>query len=350
MDVRPGIPDGPLDQEPIGHRPTEDDLRAVLAETGVELGEYDETIVRWLGGRRRTGGGSTVKTRQQVLEALAAVRVATAEQIRMLTCPGTASDATVRGGLQDLAREGLVHSIGRATVWRGDEDGGQVSVKLWSLTPAGAEVLASRAADVTAPPGVAAAGALHALAVTDTVAALLQVPAVPTGPTPHGPGRTAWARRSPGVGTLASVRTHVSIPPAGAGRATADILLRAPADRVPLLLVVAESYSPGTTLVERRLGTLAAALHSRSSTPWPPGTPPAVAVVLRRPADVGPSTGAWLAERRRTIADSVRTWPTGVPLLVTDYVTAAAFGPLAPVWCTATPGVVSLLEALESGT
>lgn len=103
--------------------------------------------------------------------------------------------------------------------------------------------------------------------------------------------------------------------------------------------------------MEERLDALAAALHARSSKPWAPGTRPAVAVVLRRPASIGPSIAGWLAERQQTIADSVRTRPAGVPLLVTEYVNLAAYGPLAPAWLR--PGVPKwfpLPEALESGT
>ena len=303
------------------------------------------------GGRRRSGGGSTVKTRQQVLEALAAVRVATAAQIRTLTCPGTASEATVRGGLQDLARDGLVHSIGRASVWRADDDegAGLVSVKLWSLTAVGAGTLAASAVDVTAPPGSASAGASHALAVTDTVAALLQVPPAPTGPTPHGPGRTALRRRPAGVGTLAGVRTHVPIALTGSGHTIADILLRAPADGVPLLLVLAGSRTRGTPAVEERLNALAAALRARSAKPWAPGTPVAAAVVFQRPDGIGPSIAVWMEERRRTIAESVHAWPTGVALLMTDYITLGLHGPLAPAWWRLGGRRASLLEALESG-
>lgn len=303
------------------------------------------------GVRRRTGGGSTVKTRQQVLEALAAVRVATAVQIRTLSCPGTASEATVRGGLQDLARDGLVCCVGRTLRWRGDEEGRRASVKVWSLTPAGAAVLAARAADVTAPAGAAAAGAPHALAVTDTVAALLQVPAVPTGPTPHGPGHTPLRRHAVGVGALESVRTHVPVPPTGASRTTADIVLRAPADRVPLLLAVVESRAPGTPPVEQRLEVLAGVLRARASTSWTAGMPLAVAVVLSHPTYGGFTVGTWLPERRKEIVESVRAWPASVPLLFTEHITVAGHGPLARVWLRAgVTGAFSLTQALESGS
>jgi hypothetical protein len=46
----PNIPAGPIDTEPIGFRPSREQeatLRSILADAGVELGAYDERIVRW---------------------------------------------------------------------------------------------------------------------------------------------------------------------------------------------------------------------------------------------------------------------------------------------------------------
>ena len=47
----PAIPDGPLDRMPAGFATgAERDqlLRQTLAEAGVELGAYDEVIVKWM--------------------------------------------------------------------------------------------------------------------------------------------------------------------------------------------------------------------------------------------------------------------------------------------------------------
>jgi hypothetical protein len=47
----PNIPAGPIESEPLGFRPSREQeaiLRDVLAAAGVELGAYDERIVRWL--------------------------------------------------------------------------------------------------------------------------------------------------------------------------------------------------------------------------------------------------------------------------------------------------------------
>ncbi|MEV0375805.1 hypothetical protein AB0I10_39790, partial [Streptomyces sp. NPDC050636] len=60
-----------------------------------------------MGGTKRRPYGSTAKTRHMVLAALGVVKVATAEQIRQLMCPGTASAQTVRNGCLDLGRDGF---------------------------------------------------------------------------------------------------------------------------------------------------------------------------------------------------------------------------------------------------
>lgn len=58
---QPAIPTGPIDREPLGFPSTEESeqaLRQALADAGVELGEHDERIVRWL----QTWEWSTVAT------------------------------------------------------------------------------------------------------------------------------------------------------------------------------------------------------------------------------------------------------------------------------------------------
>ncbi|MFH9250889.1 hypothetical protein ACH4LK_36320 [Streptomyces lydicus] len=76
-----------------------------------------------------------------VLAALGVVKVATAEQIRQLMCPGTASGQTVRNGCLDLGRDGLVESLGSAS--RTNAAGNLVSEKLWNLTGPGLEAAAA---------------------------------------------------------------------------------------------------------------------------------------------------------------------------------------------------------------
>ena len=94
-----------------------------------------------VGGTKRRPYGSTAKTRQMVLAALGVVKVATAEQIRQLMCPGTASAQNVRNGCLDLGRDGLVESLGSAS--RTNANGNLVSEKLWNLTGPGLEALAA---------------------------------------------------------------------------------------------------------------------------------------------------------------------------------------------------------------
>jgi hypothetical protein len=48
-----GIPAGPIESEPRGFRPDDEQeaiLRDALQAAGVELGAYDDRIVRWLAG------------------------------------------------------------------------------------------------------------------------------------------------------------------------------------------------------------------------------------------------------------------------------------------------------------
>ncbi|MFE9400070.1 hypothetical protein [Streptomyces flavidovirens] len=68
-----------------------------------------------MSGTKARPNGSTTKARTWALAALGVVKVATAEQIRQLTCPGTADAQTVRNAAKDLVAEGLVVSLGSAT-------------------------------------------------------------------------------------------------------------------------------------------------------------------------------------------------------------------------------------------
>ncbi|WP_187413142.1 replication-relaxation family protein, partial [Streptomyces sp. WAC01526] len=141
-----------------------------------------------MGGTKRWPYGSTAKTRQMVLAALGVVKVATAEQIRQLMCPGTASAQTVRNGCLDLGRDGLVESLGSAS--RTNANGNLVSEKLWNLTGPGLEAAAAvldrpvREMGGTAR-GAARSGAKHTVKVTDTITAFLQTPPEPTRPVPR---------------------------------------------------------------------------------------------------------------------------------------------------------------------
>lgn len=196
--------------------------------------------------------GSTVKTRGLVLEALGVVKVATAAQLRDLTCPGTADVSTVRNGCKDLEASGLVVSAG--TTSRLEANGRRITEKLWSLTPAGLEAASHALERPLKEMGgtaraAAASGAKHALRVTDTLAAFVQQPVEPTaGPvaartSAPPPQRVPLRQRPPGLGPLAAWSTEVTLPTGGTfttpakGSLRADAVYALPGEEVPLLFV-----------------------------------------------------------------------------------------------------------------
>ncbi|GAA2695370.1 replication-relaxation family protein [Streptomyces lunalinharesii] len=218
-----------------------------------------------MGGTKRRPYGSTAKTRQMVLAALGVVKVATAEQIRQLMCPGTASAQTVRNGCLDLARDGLVESLGSAS--RTNAGGHLVTEKLWNLSGPGLEAAAAeldrpmREMGGTAR-GAARAGAKHAVKVTDTISAFLQTPPEPTRPVPRkrpqsattavsstpvgddtDTGPTGVRERPQGLGQISSWATEVVLPVSGTlttpgkNSPRADAVLTAPESGVPVMFV-----------------------------------------------------------------------------------------------------------------
>ncbi|MFI5868361.1 replication-relaxation family protein [Streptomyces sp. NPDC051546] len=193
-----------------------------------------------------------MKTRGLVLEALGVVKVATAAQLRDLTCPGTAGVETVRNGCKDLELSGLVVSAG--TTSRLESGGRRVTEKLWSLTPAGLEAASHALERPLKEMGgtaraAAASGAKHALRVTDTLAAFVQQPIEPTaGPvaarsSAPPPQRVPLRGRPPGLGPLAAWSTEVTLPTGGTfttpakGSLRADAVYALPGEAVPLLFV-----------------------------------------------------------------------------------------------------------------
>ncbi|MFJ9551839.1 replication-relaxation family protein [Streptomyces erythrochromogenes] len=210
--------------------------------------------------------GSTAKTRAQVLEALGVVKIATASQIRMLMCPGTADAGTVRGGAKDLEAEGLVLSAGRTS--RVEPDGRRITEKLWSLTPAGLEAAAVvldrpvREMGGTAK-AAAASGAKHAGRVTDTLAAFLQTPPEPTTPVLRKGVLPAPApapdERLPGLGPIAGWSTEVSLPVTGSfaapgrGSLRADLLFAMPGGRLPLLFVEVDNGTESPAVLAEKI-------------------------------------------------------------------------------------------------
>ncbi|GLW19803.1 hypothetical protein Stsp01_65460 [Streptomyces sp. NBRC 13847] len=158
-----------------------------------------------------------------VLAALGVVKVATAEQIRQLMCPGTASAQTVRNGCLELGRDGLVESLGSAG--RTNANGNLVSEKLWNLTGPGLEAAAAvldrpvREMGGTAR-GAARSGAKHAVKVTDTLAAFLQSPPEPTRPVPRRQPRPVPSVRcgAPAANDTAAAPAAVQERPQGLGQ------------------------------------------------------------------------------------------------------------------------------------
>ncbi|MFD5065479.1 hypothetical protein [Streptomyces sp. NPDC058394] len=115
---------------------------------------------------------STARARGVVLLALGVVKVATAEQLRQLVLPGTADLQTVRNACKDLRHAGLMESVGRTS--SPGVTGRPVRRDLWNLTTAGLAAAASELGRPVREMGgtareAAKAGAVHALAVTDTI-------------------------------------------------------------------------------------------------------------------------------------------------------------------------------------
>ncbi|MET8413794.1 replication-relaxation family protein, partial [Streptomyces sp. NPDC005195] len=200
-----------------------------------------------MGGSLMYPYGSTGLVRGHVLAVLGVLKVASADQIRRLTCPGHKDSKGVCNALLDLAKHGLTLSEGSA----------RTGQKLWGLPPLGltaaAEVLGRPAADMGGTArGAARSGAPHAMAVNESVIALTGTQPVPTRPitrtTPTPvPGKSAEpamhvAPAVPaGFGSVASWATEVVHRLPGVSRTRpsvrADAVLRVPEAGLPVLLV-----------------------------------------------------------------------------------------------------------------
>jgi hypothetical protein len=201
-----------------------------------------------------------------VLGALGVVKTATAAQLRQLTCPGTASEQTVRNGLLNLAVEGLVLAGGAAR--RLNDNGVLVAQKLWHLTPAGLEaaaaVLGRPAKEMgSTARGAAASGAKHAVRVTDTIDAFLQVPAEPTSAVVRKDAAPRPRRELPvrprGLGTIGRFHTEVVLPVTGTastpgrGSPRADAVLTAPDQGLPLLYIEVDNGTEGPAVLAEKI-------------------------------------------------------------------------------------------------
>lgn len=307
------------------------------------------------------------------LEALGVVKVATAEQIRQLTCPGTKDAATIRGGLKDLEDEKLVISAGTAT--RLNKVGNRVTEKLWNLTPAGLEAAAvvldrpAKEMGGTAKAS-AASGAKHARKVTDTLAAFLQTPPEATQPVTRTaiPAQQRTLReRPPGMGPLAAWTTEAVLPVAGTfttparGSLRADLVFATPGESVPLLFVEVDNGTEGPPILAEKVNRYARFFARKATgtdtrlwqTVWPhdPGSRACPPVALVFTKKVSPEA---MQARMREVGQLARdhwqgTWHSGydwpgekpdgyrdytgtVPLLATTLRLLAAKGPHGPVW------------------
>ncbi|WP_176742774.1 replication-relaxation family protein [Streptomyces agglomeratus] len=334
-----------------------------------------------MGGTKARPYGSTTKARTWVLAALGVVKVATAEQIRQLTCPGTADAQTVRNAAKDLGVEGLVVSLGSAT--RINDKGNRVSEKLWNLTPAGLEaagVVLDR--EVKEMGGTAKAsvpsGAPHARKVTDTITAFLQPVPEPTRPVvrknqppPTVPAQaTAGPSRPAGIGTLSSWETEVVLPVAGTfttpvkGSPRADAVLTAPGAGLPVLFVEVDNGTEDRQIVANKIFKyrrfFRRTVKDRGARDVPmwhtlyghaghkDGHPP-VAIVFT--AQVGPeammnrmkavrdlSAECWQGHWRggslygAGVKDGYRDYDDTVPVIVTTLPRLQQHGPHGPIW------------------
>ncbi|MFD9400243.1 replication-relaxation family protein [Streptomyces sp. NPDC060011] len=130
-----------------------------------------------MGGSKAYPYGSTTVVRGQVLAALGVLKLATADQMHRLMAPGHRDNKAFRNAALDLARHGLVVSEGSS------RDGH----KIWHLTPVGldaaAEVLGRPVGEMGGTArGAARSGAPHAMAVNETIIAIIRTP--PRRPAP----------------------------------------------------------------------------------------------------------------------------------------------------------------------
>ncbi|MFF3587420.1 replication-relaxation family protein [Streptomyces sp. NPDC002387] len=340
-----------------------------------------------LGGSKTYPYGSTSTVRSHVLAALGVLKVATADQIRRLTCPGHKDNKAVRNACLDLAKHGLTLSEGNA------RDG----QKLWGLTPHGldaaAEALARPASGMGGTArGAGRSGAPHAMAVNETIIAITRTPPEPTRPVRRSRAATFEAADamtvSPtdvelraGIGTVASWSTEVAhnLPSTSRNRSAVqtDAVLHAPEAGVPVLLVEVDNFTESAEVLAGkfdrylRFFRLKAKDHQGHDAPlwrtlYPPsgreGHPP-VAVVFNPGARLGEVA---LKNRMNRVMESTRNIWSGsyhrmggysqdedgyydyadsIPVLFTTLERLHTYGPLDAAWWRCGHGQWQTLEA-----
>jgi hypothetical protein len=311
-----------------------------------------------------------------VLAALGVLKVATADQMHRLMAPGHKDNKAFRNACLDLARHGLTVSEGSA------RDGN----KLWNLTSLGldaaAEVLGRPAGEMGGTArGAARSGALHAIAVNETVIAITRTLAVATRPVLRQTTAAAAPRATSvmpasgavteeqGLGWIGSWSTEVSLS-TSAGRGNragvrADVVLQAPEAGVPVLFVEVDNCTESADTLAAKfekylryfraktknsLGGEMPAWRSRYRPSDREGHPP-VAIVF----NPGSRTGVQaLRNRMRTVLEQTRPLWAGdyhagrghgaqerdgfydyadaIPVLFTTLDRLQADGPRRPVW------------------
>ncbi|MFF8960773.1 replication-relaxation family protein [Streptomyces sp. NPDC014894] len=211
-----------------------------------------------MAGKRKTNpAGSSNELRGDVLRVLGVLKVATADQIQRIERPHlsfrhtgkptpserkTARTAAHCGALSDLRKHGQSENGGRT----------KQAETLRNLTLKGLEA-AAKALErpMTEMGGTArgtgSSGGTHAMAVNETIIAMLRpkpdLKLLTGEPAEAQAAARAVAGASPGIGTIASYATEIPLPANGTwsapgkGGAQADIVLTAPQHGVPLLFI-----------------------------------------------------------------------------------------------------------------
>lgn len=229
-----------------------------------------------MGGSKAYPYGSTAAVRGHVLTALGVLRVATADQVRQLMCPGHKDNKAVRNAALDLARHGLALSEGPT----------RQGQKLWRLTALGtdaaAEILGRASGELGGTArGAARSGAPHAMAVNDTIIALTRTVPEPTRPirTVVPPARTAPPAvpvPAAGIGTARSWSTDVAHPlPAARPQdgVRAHAVLQTPEAGLPVLMLEADRGTGSDDVLAAKVGRYRRYFRLKTKDPRGMGVP-----------------------------------------------------------------------------
>ncbi|WP_329581003.1 replication-relaxation family protein [Streptomyces sp. NBC_01361] len=246
------------------------------------------------GKRKANEAGSSNGLRGDVLCVLGVLKVATADQIQRLASPHLsyrhtlkktaalrkeARTASHRGAANDLRRHGLAVDGGRT---RGGEE-----VRLLTKDGlAAAAVGLDRELEEMGglPKSAGRSGASHPMTVNETVIALIRpkpdLDLVAGEPAEAVAAAQAAVDAPKGIGSISSYATEVALPVKGTwknpaiGSARADVVVIAPDDNVPLLLIEVDNCTEEAVLIAAKFDS-DSRCWTRSATPA--GTPPSPA-------------------------------------------------------------------------